>query len=135
LNNGYIFSSEVRGLLSLADFPRELELSSIASHMQFIWNPSSKLPLKGVERLGPGEFLEFNNGILKNKGKWAKTFTPNKIVVKSSSELILDARNLLVCSVERQLISDVPVGSFLSGGLDPNTSAAPPNPLKDPDPV
>lgn len=115
--NSFQFSSELKALI-LDD--EALSEKGMANYVRYLWSPGEDTPLKGVKKLLPGTILtiqiadqlEFNSSKLpftKFNG------TRNNL---SEEEEIDKLEALLLQAVERQLLSDVPVGYFLSGGVD-----------------
>ncbi len=128
--NFFAFASEIKALMPLLrqfDYSDEsennnLEISpnAINKYLSFLWCPGIETPFKNVKKLEPGSFLKIKNGkIIENK-KWYKLPIFN---IKSSSKFskdlfIKETEKYLRRAVENQLVSDVPLGAFLSGGLD-----------------
>lgn len=113
------FASELKALLVLGGVDRTLDPVAIGQYVSFLYTPGRRTPFRDVEKLEPGEAVEvsidgklrrwvFANGI--NYGAIDTSLT-----VDSACERL---RALLSAAVKRQMISDVPVGAFLSGGLD-----------------
>ena len=101
-----------------------LDLEALSRYMTFLWCPGTSTPLENIKKLGPGEFLSFGlNGCIVHKSwvqkKLVKNFDDKKLNQRFiTKQSILEAEKLLKNAVQRQMISDVPVGAFLSGGLD-----------------
>lgn len=115
----FLFGSELKSFL-----PFKIDLSfcpeAVFNYISFLWSPGEKTAFKYVKKLLPGTFLKFN---IKEKINISpvRFYKLNYPSVKSNltEEQLIDAlENYLLKAVERQLLSDVPVGFFLSGGLD-----------------
>ena len=98
-----------------------LNKSSFLMSLKYLWNPLSSSFIEGIEKIEPGSFLEIESSKIKKH----KFSSPPLVNQKNSSKKIQsrDAAKKAVFStlkktVEDQMISDVPLGSFLSGGLD-----------------
>lgn len=118
---GISFASEMKALLDLPDFDRELSPAALEQYLSFLWAPAPLTPFKSVTKLHPGEILKIStHGV--------QSFQIEEASVQESKantkELIEELRSKLRSSVSRQLISDVPVGAFLSGGLDSSSIVA-----------
>lgn len=113
------FSSEIKSILPL-DFSNEVCNDALVNYLTFLYSPGEKTPFKKVLKLLPGHYLTLN--IEKPAGFEIKKYyeIPFKGTVssKTEKELVDDLEQKLIRAVERQMLSDVPVGFFLSGGLD-----------------
>lgn len=114
--HGFLFSSELKVLLLDNRLSRELNINAIAKMATFLWSPGKETVLAEVLKVLPGEMLVIKDGKI----------TDNKIYYTSPSyrgdlaqqESIEKLDQELSASVKAQLVSDVEVGAFLSGGLD-----------------
>ncbi len=118
VDNEFQFSSELKAL----EFdPNELDYESIANYIKFLWSPGKGTPSKEIKKMLPGEYstISYNNGVISTESKFisTKTFDGTRHLA-TEDELVDSLDALLVQAVQRQLLSDVPVGFFLSGGLD-----------------
>jgi asparagine synthase (glutamine-hydrolysing) len=118
-DNLFWFSSELKSILPV-EFKKELDLEAIENYLTFLYCPGEKTPFKKVLKLLPGHFISLNINNFKSFDiiKYYDIPFDNSRINKSEKELINELENLLIIAVQRQLISDVPVGFFLSGGLD-----------------
>jgi len=115
-NGRLAFASEIKALLLLPGFSREVDPEALTSILLFLWIPDPKTIFHNIHKLPPGHFLEFRHGHLKLERYWeiptAQTDSqPESCYVEGLREQLQQA-------VKRQMVSDVPVGAFLSGGLD-----------------
>jgi asparagine synthase (glutamine-hydrolysing) len=122
------FSSEVKAILADAQHPRSLNLETLDTYMSFGYMIGEETLFAGIRRLPPGHVLVAENGATKLHEFWR--FGSDRIGVvgtrdyEGEAPLIEDARRLLTESVELHLRSDVPLGLFLSGGVDSATMLA-----------
>jgi asparagine synthase (glutamine-hydrolysing) len=118
-NSLFWFSSELKSILPLK-FNKEIDLEAIENYLTYLYSPGEKTPFKKVLKLLPGHFLSLNINNFQNFTitKYYDIPFNNSRLNKNEEELIYELENLLTKAVERQLLSDVPVGFFLSGGLD-----------------
>jgi asparagine synthase (glutamine-hydrolysing) len=116
----FLFSSEIKSLIEYPYFEKKLNYNSLANYLYFLWSPASETPFELCKKLLPGHFITINTKDISSltinkyyeipfKGTYAK---------KPESTWINELDTILTKAVERQLLSDVPVGFFLSGGLD-----------------
>ena len=114
----FVFASEMRSLLSY-NVPRELDYESLNLFLELSYVPAPFTMLQGIRKLMPGEYLK-----IKSPEFTAQSYyhvpSPNQSATQSRSyQQQKDAlHDLLDASVRRRLVSDVPLGTFLSGGID-----------------
>lgn len=120
LNNDTLhFASELRGLMA-AGIKKEVDMTSLAQYLQFDYVPTPRTMLQNVFKLEPATLLKFQQGTVIKRQYW-KPQSKSRIISAGDARRELDTR--LQESVARQLIADVPLGVFLSGGLDSSTVA------------
>lgn len=113
------FSSEIKSILPLS-FSKEISTDALVNYLTFLYSPGEKTPFKKVLKLLPGHYLTLNtenHTAFEIKKYYDIPFNGN-VSSKTEKELINDLEQKLIKAVERQMLSDVPVGFFLSGGLD-----------------
>lgn len=124
-NNGekFAYSSEIKSLLEHPEVPRKLSRKGLNSFLQstFISEPSTLL--ENVYALPPGYYLTFQNNQLVSKSYFEIAYPPQNNI-KSIEQAAEMCRPIMSQAVERQMISDVPIGAFLSGGIDSSTVVA-----------
>lgn len=122
---GFAFSSEIKGLLPLIPDARELDLIALHRYLSFLWCPGAGTPLKAVRKVLPGEAILLRDGKIQRKWPWYQLpiFRGVKADLDESSAISGTVSHLRA-AVKRQLIADVPVGAFLSGGLDSSAIVA-----------
>ena len=121
LNDNEIgFSSEIKALLPyLTNI--DIDETALKNYINFLWTPGNLTPVKQVKKLLPGNYITGNAlkiDELQFTRYYSIPFDSNSLSTKSEAELIDLLEEKLVRAVERQMLSDVPVGFFLSGGLD-----------------
>jgi asparagine synthase (glutamine-hydrolysing) len=117
--NMFIFGSEVKSFLEF-DIDKSLCYEAIVDYLTFLWTPGQKTPFRNVTKLLPGSYVNLNVNNFKDALpiKYHKGIPGSPITSLSEAEVIDELDQILRKAVERQLLSDVPVGFFLSGGLD-----------------
>jgi asparagine synthase (glutamine-hydrolysing) len=123
--DGFAFASEIKALLPLVPTARELDEAALHRYLSFLWSPGAATPLRGVRKLLPGEAMIVRDGRIARQWAWYQLpvfrgVTPDL----SEAEAIAGTVSHLRRAVHRQLVSDVPVGAFLSGGLDSSAVVA-----------
>src|ERR1700678_1297458 len=119
------FASEVKALLHVPELDAELDLDSLHQYLTFLWVPDPKTMFRGIYKLPAGHCATFRDGELAIRQYWDLTFPPAAFhYPRSESDLAEEIRDRFRQSVESQMISDVPVGAFLSAGLDSSAIVA-----------
>ncbi|MCB0689304.1 MAG: asparagine synthase (glutamine-hydrolyzing) [Saprospiraceae bacterium] len=117
--NRFIFSSEIKGILQHPAVSRELNPNALHQQINLRYNQSRETLIKKIFRLPPAHYLIFQNDHLEIKKYWSLGLPkPN---TNSESENIEQLHHHLKQAVSRQLVSDVPIGVYLSGGMDSST--------------
>lgn len=122
--NALIFSSELKPFQSYPDFNKEIDFEAVSSYLQFGYIHAPKTIFKSVQKLLPGHYLKYDikSKILVKGCYWnINDFYENQVAREGATEkleaTIIEAFNL-------RMIADVPVGVFLSGGIDSSLVAA-----------
>src|SRR5216117_78585 len=122
-SDAFVFGSELRALLEHPAVPRELNLKSLARYLSFEHVPAPHSILAGIEKLPPGHLLTVSPG---SKPRvipyWDLAFAPDESI--DEAEWAQALRQQLERSVRHQLVSDVPLGLFLSGVIDSSAITA-----------
>ncbi|MEO7158610.1 MAG: asparagine synthase (glutamine-hydrolyzing), partial [Vicinamibacterales bacterium] len=120
------FASELKALLVIPGFRRELNLEALSHYLSLKHVPHPHTIFNNVAILPPAHRLIFEPGEpLRVERYWDVSFVPDPAVTALSDEdATAEVRRLLQQGVERRLMSDVPIGFFLSGGLDSSLSTA-----------
>ena len=115
-NENFIFASEVKAILKHPSVNAVLDRTGIAE--LFGIGPSHTpgiCPFKGIEELEPAHYIVYNKDCFKKEEYWKLETKPHTDDLETTSEKL---RFLIKDSIERQMVSDVPIGTLLSGGLD-----------------
>jgi len=120
-NDHFHFASEMKAMMALG-IDKELDRSSLAIYLQLTYIPAPWTIFNNCQKLLPGHTVRVN----KNGAKVSRYYDPRTAKNESvrSKDHNNDLRELLDRSVERRLVSDVPLGSFLSGGVDSSIIAS-----------
>jgi len=116
-----VFGSELKSIVQLDSVPREIEAKALDTFLTFEYIPSPFSILKNVFKLPPGHWMVYENGQINIQCYWNLEYHQSSLsepqLIKQFDELLQDAVNI-------RLMSDVPLGAFLSGGLDSSTIVA-----------
>ncbi|MDO8281326.1 MAG: asparagine synthase (glutamine-hydrolyzing) [Thermodesulfovibrionia bacterium] len=117
-SGGFAFSSEIKALLRIKDISREFDLQALNSYLTFGYVPGEMSIFQAIRKLLPAHAMIYNldNGEHKIWSYWDVPRLAEKI--PSEEELLETLETLLTDAVRIRMISDVPLGAFLSGGVD-----------------
>src|SRR5215469_742066 len=119
------FASEIKGLLEVPGIAPELDVESLHQYLTFLWVPDPKTMFRGIFKLPAGHCAILKNGELTIHQYWDLTFPDRgQAFPKSERELASEIRERFADSVKSQMVSDVPIGAFLSAGLDSSSIVA-----------
>jgi len=118
------FASEIKALLTLPWITRTLDVQAPAHYVQYLWCPAPRTPLAEVRKLKPGEAIVVRDGRITRRWQHYALPAPGADTDRSVDDWIGAVRTGLATAVERQMVSDVPLGAFLSGGLDSSAIVA-----------
>jgi asparagine synthase (glutamine-hydrolysing) len=110
------FASELQSLLADPKVGREVEAEAIALFLQFGYVPAPWSALRGVSKLPPGSALVWRPGGIQERRYWQLSYEPKHAIGHRAAREELDWR--IAAAVKGRLVSDVPLGAFLSGGID-----------------
>jgi asparagine synthase (glutamine-hydrolysing) len=134
INKVFLFGSELKALKVHPEFDRSINRNAIALQLRHNCIPAPYSIYNDIYKLLPGHYLQLNEYDLKNnllpspKKYWSLTDCAihgnNNQLTLSNEEIQKDLEKYLINSVKKQMISDVPLGAFLSGGIDSSTVVA-----------
>ncbi|HYV06258.1 MAG TPA: asparagine synthase (glutamine-hydrolyzing) [Blastocatellia bacterium] len=121
----FAFASEIKALLELPEMPRRMNLAALNQYLTFLWVPDPLTMFDQIVKLPAGHSALYRDGELRVRQYWDLTFPDAGHEFKTSeAELAAELRERFIGSVKSQLLSDVPLGSFLSAGLDSSSIVA-----------
>jgi asparagine synthase (glutamine-hydrolysing) len=119
------FASEVKALLHVPEIEVEIDLESLHQYLTFLWVPEPKTMFRGIHKLPAGHCATFRDGEMKIRQYWDLSFPRSDMrYPRSEADLADEVRERFQRSVEAQMVSDVPIGAFLSAGLDSSSIVA-----------
>lgn len=122
-HEGYFyFGSEIKSIIQYSYFPRNIDKNALAAYFSLSYIPAPLTIFDKIKKLLPGHYLEISKGSIKETKYWDIYFEPDRR--KKKSYFIDGFLGLLEEAVQLRMISDVPVGAFLSGGIDSGTVVA-----------
>lgn len=119
-NTTLVFGSEIKSLLKHPIVKREINLASLNKYLLYEYIPTPNSVFENIYKLEPATYLVWQNGLIKKEKFWRLDFSTSQI---SFGEATKELDKKMEEAVEKRLISDVPLGVFLSGGLDSSAIA------------
>lgn len=110
------FASEIKALLRVPEIPRELNVQTVPEFLTFLWVPGEETMLKGIRKVEPGHYLLWKDGRVETKQWFHIAYEPDERI--SEDQWVRDVHDTFMLTTQRQMMSDVPLGAFLSGGTD-----------------
>ena len=110
------FGSELKSILQAPDVSRDLDLDALDHYLSFLYTPRDGSIFKNVRKLPPGHLLTWRNGKTSIAPYWS--IPSDETFAGSEQDAIEQLRAVLTDAVRSHLVSDVPLGAFLSGGID-----------------
>ena len=121
----FAFASEVKALLLVPGIEADLDPESLHQYLTFLWVPDPKTMFRSIFKLPAGHYAVLRDGNLELTQYWELTFPPaGQTYPRSEQSLAEEIRERFRYSVEAQMVSDVPIGAFLSAGLDSSSIVA-----------
>jgi len=111
-----LFASELKSLLEVPGVPRELDPQAVDAYLTYQYVPHPQTIYRGIAKLPPGHVAVYCGDRLEVKPYWEPDFQAE--VDRPARDDAQELRDLLTSAVEMRLESDVPLGAFLSGGID-----------------
>jgi len=118
VGEGVLFASELKAVLQSPGVSRTLDVDAVRQYTRFLWCPAPQTMLESVRKLLPGHAAWITNGAMGTSWEFYDLPFDDEPDAWSDSDAIAATRDVIGRAVERQMVSDVPVGAFLSGGLD-----------------
>ncbi|MDA3917538.1 MAG: asparagine synthase (glutamine-hydrolyzing) [Deltaproteobacteria bacterium] len=113
---GLIFASELKAILAIDAVPRKVDKEALNLYLSFRYVPGSGTMIDSIKKLEPAHSMVYQNGCLKISKYWDLSF--DKDTGKSEEYYSQRLTELLKESIDIRLLSEVPLGAYLSGGLD-----------------
>ncbi|HEY9164190.1 MAG TPA: asparagine synthase (glutamine-hydrolyzing), partial [Magnetovibrio sp.] len=123
-----LFGSELKALMALGGWTRTIDKNALASYLRFNYVPAPHSIFKGVHKLQPGHILTWSAGKASVETFWSLREVARRGLADpldvGDGEAIDQLDRLVRDAVRRRMVADVPVGAFLSGGIDSSTVVA-----------
>lgn len=112
----FAFASELKSILELPGIDKTIDLTAFVDYLKFLFIPHPKTIYENIHKLEPGHYLLFKNQQVSLHAYWDIDFRP--LQFKNEEDLAEELLEVIDDAVRCRLISDVPLGAFLSGGVD-----------------
>lgn len=123
LKNSFAFSSEVTSLLEYEQVERKLDYESLLYYLHVGYCPTPLTLFQSIKELPAGHWMRWQNGSLKIGTYYQPEYKPDP-ALQNEADAVEAVRTTLLKVVKRQMVSDVPLGAFLSGGIDSSAVVA-----------
>lgn len=117
-----LFASELKSILEVPGVPREIDPGAIDEYLTYQYVPHPNTIFRGIRKLPPGHYAVYRDRQLRVASYWNCDFTQE--IARPAAEYREVLRTSLTAAVEKRLQSDVPLGAFLSGGVDSSVVVA-----------
>jgi len=117
-----VFASEIKAILKAPRIPREIDLEAVSDYLSFLYVPAPKSIFKNLRKVLPGHYVVASNQGLRETQYWDLSFAETDDLSEAAwcEKLVETLRE----AVGARLISEVPLGAFLSGGIDSSSVVA-----------
>ncbi|HEV8499247.1 MAG TPA: asparagine synthase (glutamine-hydrolyzing) [Gemmatimonadaceae bacterium] len=122
--DGLVFASELKAVLQSPSVSRALDIDAVRQYTRFLWCPAPQTILQNVRKLVPGHAAWVADGEIIKSWQYYDLPFDEEPYEFSDADAIAATRDVIAAAVERQMVADVPVGAFLSGGLDSSAVVA-----------
>ncbi|MBU1262175.1 asparagine synthase (glutamine-hydrolyzing), partial [bacterium] len=120
--NSFVFASELKAILEDIDIDKEINLEAIHHYLTYQYVPSPLTIFTQIQKLPPAHIMVVENGKMELERYWRPEYTPKTSL--KEPEIIESILEILKEATRIRLISDVPLGAFLSGGIDSSAIVA-----------
>jgi asparagine synthase (glutamine-hydrolysing) len=121
-NGRFVFGSEMKAILTDRGFVRRIDEEALASYFMFSYIPAPLTIFEGIRKLQPGHVLTVSGGRVTERQYWDLSFRPDRS--RSEADFVEEFKHRMAEAVRLRLISEVPLGAFLSGGIDSSAVVA-----------
>lgn len=124
VDQGFLFGSELKALLCHPGLARDIDPIALHQMLAYLWTPAPRTMLASVRKLEPGTAMIVEGGRIRQRWSYYVMPYDGSRVVGAPAEVEAEVARRVETAVRRQLVADVPVGAFLSGGLDSSAVVA-----------
>jgi asparagine synthase (glutamine-hydrolysing) len=118
----FVFASEMKAILADPRFTREIDEEALAAYFTLSYIPAPRTIFKGICKLLPGHTITIRRGQIQQQRYWSLAFNPNRR--RREADVVDELTDRIDEAVRIRLMSEVPLGAFLSGGIDSSAVVA-----------
>jgi asparagine synthase (glutamine-hydrolysing) len=122
--SGFLFGSEIKALICASGLSRSIDPIALHQMLAYLWTPAPRTMLAAVRKLEPGAAIIVQQGRVQRHWLYYTPPYDGIMDARPAAEIARDLGEHVASAVHRQLVADVPVGAFLSGGLDSSAVVA-----------
>ncbi len=122
VDNNLIFSSELKSIFVTDRVSKEINFDALSTYLELMYIPAPMSPFRSISKLPSGSYLKWSNGNYEIRHYWQLSLPYNTI--HNEENAMQQLKTVLMDSMRIEMRSDVPVGSFLSGGIDSSAVTA-----------
>lgn len=111
----FYFASEIKSILAEREVPKVVDKAALSDFLTFRSTIGDRTMLKGIKKILPGHILVYKNGRISTRKYWSLEFFPEN---RDDNYWLAGLQELLSQAVKKRLMSEVPLGAYLSGGVD-----------------
>ncbi len=116
INGSFVFASEIKSILAFPGYEKKVNEEALEQYLSFQYSALEETFFEGIFKLQPGHYLTYEDQIVKIRSYFDPMLTPEK---EGDEERLIDELDEVIQgSIKQHMVSDVEVGSFLSGGVD-----------------
>src|SRR5467141_3593074 len=120
----FIFASEIKAILEHPSVPREVNEAALYHYLTFVTTPAPQTLFRGIQKLPAGHMLVIDRGGEARITQYWDALPPVTAIARTEEEHRQNILDLLRASIKKRMMADVPVGVFLSGGVDSSANVA-----------
>lgn len=113
----FAFASELKTLAGVRDHAAGINHRALIASLNYLWVPGNETVFKGIMKLPPGHYMTVDRDQSVRMARYARPFA-GQVMSDCEADVIAELDSVLKRSISRHMVADVPVSSFLSGGLD-----------------
>jgi asparagine synthase (glutamine-hydrolysing) len=121
---GFLFASEIKAILCHRAVAREVDPLALQQMLAYLWTPAPRTILRAVRKLEPGCAMLVHRSAVARHWRYYRLPYDGRLDMRPRAAIAADLSTHLELAVRRQLVADVPVGAFLSGGVDSSAIVA-----------
>jgi len=116
MKEGFFYASEMKSIINTGHVQKDLDFEALSSFLEITYIPTPRTPFKSIKKLDSASYLKLKSGKFEIINYWDPKVNVDQTMTEQ--DCLNELNEILKDSIDHQLISDVPLGAFLSGGVD-----------------